>query len=240
MQEVKKLEDLNIPVSQSTSHIAETVVSSIHEAEAPLYIEFSNKNKKDLKETFRNVDFKNPKEGRYAKIFNNYVKKFEEKARDKGIGILMTGNPGTGKTFFANCIWNELKHKNRVYKTSFGKYVREIQKKFEEDKYLERIKRADLIILDDLGNEYFKDDERGSWKKEVLFNLFNTIYENEISLIITTNLNEEELKKFLEIKGSYKVYDRILEKCTAFNFDWESRRAKLYEAEMKELFKIEV
>ena len=59
---------------------------------------------------------------RYAKIFNNYVKKFEEKARDKGIGILMTGNPGTGKTFFANCIWNELKHKNRVYKTSFGKW----------------------------------------------------------------------------------------------------------------------
>ena len=73
MQEVKKLEDLNIPVSQSTSHIAETVVSSIHETEAPLYIEFSNKNKKDLKETFRNVVFKNPKEGRYAKIFNNYA-----------------------------------------------------------------------------------------------------------------------------------------------------------------------
>ena len=99
MQEVKKLEDLNIPVSQSTNHIAETVVSSIHEAEAPLYIEFSNKNKKDLKETFRNVDFKNPKEGRYAKRFNNYVKKFEEKARDKGIGILMTGNPEQERPF---------------------------------------------------------------------------------------------------------------------------------------------
>ena len=56
MQEVKKLEDLNIPVSQSTSHIAETVVSSIHEAEAPLYIEFSNKNKKDLKGNIRRID----------------------------------------------------------------------------------------------------------------------------------------------------------------------------------------
>ena len=68
----------------------------------------------------------------------------------------------------------------------------------------------------------------------------NELIKVEISLIITTNLNEEELKKFLEIKGSHKVYDRILEKCTAFNFDWESRRAKLYETEMKELFKIEV
>ena len=38
--------------------------------------------------------------------------------------------------------------------------------------------------------EYFKDDERGSWKKEVLFNLFNTIYENEI----------QQLKKLFEEK----------------------------------------
>ena len=49
---------------------------------------------------------------------------------------------------------------------------------------------------------------------------------------------EKEEKREFESKSSHKVYDRILEKCTAFNFDWESRRAKLYETEMKELFRL--
>ena len=234
MQEVKALAEMGLSIPDSKSdHMAETVVSALNEIEAQDYITYSNVSKKDLKETFRNIKNLNEKAGKYAKLFLNYVKFFEEKAKEPGIGIIMSGTPGTGKTYFANCIWNELKQKHKIYKTSFGKYVREIQ-----DKFLARVKKADLIILDDLGNEYFKDDKNGSWKKEVLFNLFNTIYENEICLIITTNLDEQQLKEFFEIKGSYKVYDRILERCAGFYFDWESRRAKLYEKELTELFQL--
>ena len=224
---------------QSDKSIVEIVGTeeiSVREQGAVDYDKYSNINKKDLRETFKNVVIKNDTEGKHAKKFNNYVKLFKEKAREKGIGILMVGNHGTGKTYYSNCIWNELHKSNKVYKTTFSKYVRDVQDKFEEEKYLNIVKNADLVILDDLGNEYFKDDEKGSWKKEILFNLFQTIYENEISLIITTNLNEAKMKEFLEVKGSNKVYDRILERCAAFPFNWESRRPKLYENELKELF----
>lgn len=242
MAEVKKLEEMGLNTLDSKSNLYEVngiVTKDTRSVSADEYYKMSKKSKKDLRETFTNINNLKETEGKYAKMFNGYVTKFEEKAKSKGIGIIMSGNPGTGKTFFSNCIWNELRLRNKVYKTSFGKYVRDIQNKFEEDKYLNIVKNADLVILDDLGNEYFKDDEKGSWKKEVLFNLFDTIYENEICLIITTNLDETKLKEFLEIKGSHKVYDRILERCAGFEFNWESRRAKLYEDELRAVFAID-
>ena len=243
MQEVKTLGETGTLITTDSKYkeLIErvgTVENNINQSEAAEYIKHSSVSKKDIKETFKDTKRLNEKAGKFAKIFLNYVQNFEEKAKEKGIGIIMSGNPGTGKTYFANCIWNALKEKHKVYKTSFGKYVREIQDKFEEDRFLDRVKNADLIILDDLGNEYFKEDKNGSWKKEVLFNLFNTIYENEICLIITTNLNEQQLKEFFEIKKSYKVYDRILERCAGFEFDWESRRPDLYKKELTELFRL--
>ena len=236
---ITKLSQMGSTIPVSPSDLSKMVGIEnvdIPKQEAETYDKYSNINKKDLRETFLNVAVENSTEGKYAKKFNNYVKFFKEKAKDKGIGIMMVGEHGTGKTYYSNCIWNELHKNNKVYKTTFGKYVRDIQDKFEEDKYLKLIKNSDLVILDDLGSEHIKSDEKGSWKKEVLFNLFQTIYENEICLIITTNLNEEKMKEFLEIKGSDKVYDRILERCVAFNFDWKSRRPKLYEKEFTELF----
>lgn len=42
----------------------------------------------------------------------------EEKARDKGIGILMDWKPRQERPFL-NCIWNELKHKTEFIKLLF-------------------------------------------------------------------------------------------------------------------------
>ena len=102
MSEIKKLGEmgLNTLDSKSSSHISEIVVNDNRVTDAEEYYKLSTKSKKDLRETFPKIKNLNETEGRFAKIFNNYVLRFEEKAKPRGIGIIMSGNPGTGKTFF--------------------------------------------------------------------------------------------------------------------------------------------
>ena len=185
------------------------------------------------KSIFKNANFKNEKEEKYSKSFYKYCKNFE-KAKETGIGILMFGNAGTGKTFFTDCIYNELKEQNIIYKTTLSYYLQSIKDAFNsksENWNLNMLKEVDLIILDDIGNERLTD-----WGMEHLYNLFNFIYTNKKSMIINTNLSLFELEEYLLIKKSNKLTDRISELCKIFNFDWESRRSELNKELFSEIF----
>lgn len=189
--------------------------------------------KNTLTSIFKNSIFKNDKEKQYSKSFYKYCKNFE-KAKNNGIGILMYGNPGTGKTFLTDCIYNELKNENVVYKTTLSYYLQRIKDLFNsktEDWILNMLHEVDLIILDDVGNERLTD-----WSMEHLYNLFNFIYTNKKSLIINTNLSLFELEEFLTIKKSNKLTDRISELCKIFHFDWDSRRSELNKELFKDIF----
>ena len=185
------------------------------------------------KSIFKNANFKNEKEEKYTKSFYKYCKNFE-KAKEMGIGILMYGNAGTGKTFLTDCIYNELKSTNVIYKTTLSYYLQSIKDSFHsksEDWILNLLHEIDLIILDDVGNERLTE-----WSMEHLYNLFNFIYTNKKPLIINTNLSLFELEEFFSIRKSNKLTDRISELCKIFNFDWESRRSELNKEIFKELF----
>ncbi len=67
---------------------------------------------------------------------------------------------------------------------------------------------------------------------ERVYNLLNTAYEEKISLIIDTNLDDQQLENFLNIRGSSKLMSRLKAKCKKFVFDWEDRRVN----ENKEYF----
>ena len=51
----------------------------------------------DWHKRFENAEVKTPEEIEYKKSFEKYCKNFET-IKQKGLGILMSGNPGTGKT----------------------------------------------------------------------------------------------------------------------------------------------
>jgi DNA replication protein DnaC len=70
---------------------------------------------KVVKGNFENVVLNSKTEEKYYKELLNYCKVFDEVKVD-GIGILLTGNPGTGKSFYTSCIYNELKDKYKVYR----------------------------------------------------------------------------------------------------------------------------
>lgn len=208
------------------SHMAETIVLNSKDVEIFKYQGISYKTKKYNESTFDNIIIKNDTEKEYYKRFKNFCKNFEE-LKEKGIGILLQGSEGTGKTLYSYAISNELDKKYKVYRTPLSFYLDDIKTDFDEKYYLNLVKEADLLIINDIGNESLKD-----WAMERVYNLLNTAYEEKISLIIDTNLDDQQLENFLNIRGSSKLMSRLKAKCKKFVFDWEDRRVN----ENKEYF----
>lgn len=160
----------------------------------------------------------------YIKI-KKYVLGFDEvlKLND---GLLFKGNCGTGKTFLANCICNFLTDKGyAVLSFKLADYLRVLREDFEkktgiEGKLLEAIKEADLLFIDDLGSEKVSED----WGKEKIYSLIDTRYGARKPILITTNLNAQEMIEFLRYKNTDKIVDRINEMVKVFDFTWESKR----------------
>ena len=180
---------------------------------------------------FSNSVPKNDIEKSYLESFKKYCDNFE-KAKEIGVGLLLTGNAGTGKTFYSNCISNELKSKGfTVLSFNISGYMQELKKEFKEEQLLESIKSVDLVIIDDVGSEVLSE-----FTKEKMFNLFNTIYLEKKPCIVTTNNNARELEEHFRINGSGKILDRLLELCKPFKFDWKSRRQEIGQEKFKDLF----
>ena len=200
------------------------------------YMSLSKLTEQDWHKRFENAEVKTPEEIEFKKSFERYCKNFET-IKQKGLGILMSGNPGTGKTYYTTCIMNALNQKHLVYKTTLSDLLEEIRKSYksfenENDDFLfSRLSKAELIIFDDLGNEFLSD-----WGKEKMFMILNFLYENDKSMIINSNLDYEQLEEFLKINGSDKLMDRIKSKCKKYLFNWESRRKDLYKKDFEELY----
>jgi len=200
------------------------------------YMELSRLTEQDWYKRFENAKILSSQEKEFKKSFEKYCENFEV-IKKKGLGIVMIGNPGTGKTFYTNCIMNALNSKYLVYRTSLSALLEEIRESYkkrndEDDGFLlERLSKAELVIFDDLGNEFLSD-----WGKEKMFTILNFLYENDKSMIINSNLDYTQLEEFLKINGSDKLMDRIKSKCKKYLFNWESRRKDLYKKDFEELY----
>lgn len=166
--------------------------------------------------TFEVDDRKNPA---ISDAMMRYVENFAE-FRKEGRGLLLYGNVGTGKTFYAACIANKLIDKNyKVYMTNFESLVNQLQGKFEgKQEFINSLNKYSLLIIDDLGAERKSEFMQGQ-----VYNIIDARYRSGLPFIITTNLTAEELKKPQDI-GYSRIYDRILERCFPVKVDGVSRR----------------
>lgn len=143
-------------------------------------------------------------------------------------GLLLTGPVGAGKTHLAAAIANSLIDK--LYSVYFGNvvdimsFIRSTYSKesslTEEEAVNIMTREVDLFIIDDLGKENNTENTLA-----LLYQLINRVYDNEKSIVITTNYNSTDLVRKLGERGQ-AIVSRITEMCEPVIFKGEDWRMK--------------
>lgn len=168
-------------------------------------------------------------------IAKRYVECFGEMEK-RHQGLLFWGNTGTGKSYTAATIANELLNRTvSVIMTSFVKIIDEIQRQSfdnNEQSYIDRLNGAKLLIIDDLGAERGTD-----YAMEKVYDIIDSRYRSGKPAIFTTNLTMREMKECTDIRYN-RIYDRIFEMCYPVKFEgmsWRKRNAAERYADTKEI-----
>lgn len=132
-------------------------------------------------------------------------------------GLLFTGQVGSGKTFLACCIANELLAKGKAVLFAvvpdlldqirstydFGRNFDDIT----EFDILDTAKQVPLLILDDLGAHNYTE-----WTRNKIYSIVNYRLNHRLPIIVTTNIIPEELEKYL----GERTTSRLLEMCRPY------------------------
>lgn len=168
--------------------------------------------------TFANDDGTDPKT---MSVARRYVDNFLE-MKKRGKGLLLYGTVGTGKTYAAACIANELISQGRpCLVTNFARITNTLQGMFEgKQRYLDDFNRLDLLVIDDLASE--RDT---SYMNEMIFNIIDSRYRSGKPLIVTSNLTKADLRAPGSIERQ-RIYSRLLEMCVPVEVKGGDRRQK--------------
>ena len=186
---------------------------------------------KSLREyTFANDKGYNPE----MQKAHDYVVHWSE-MKAKSIGLLLWGDVGTGKSFFAGCIANALLEQGvPVLMTNFSRILNAPSGLYSEEKnqYIDSLNQYSLLIIDDLGIERSTE-----FALEQVFNVIDSRYRSKLPLIVTTNMTLEELKNPQDLTRS-RIYDRVLERCVPLRINNQNIRKRNAAESMKEARKI--
>lgn len=154
-------------------------------------------------------------------IARKYVANFNA-MREQGTGLLLCGQVGTGKSFLAAAIANELISQGTpCLMTNFSRIISRVSEKFGGDqKYLDDLNRFDLLIIDDLGAER---DSDFTWEK--VMNVIDARYRAGLPIIITTNLGPKDFADRGDIRRQ-RVFSRLKEMCICLEVNGADRRSK--------------
>lgn len=154
-------------------------------------------------------------------IARKYVANFDA-MRSQGTGLLLCGPVGTGKSFLAAAIANDLISQGTpCLMTNFSRIISRISEKFGGDqKYIDNLNRFDLLIIDDLGAER---DSEYMWEK--VMDVIDARYRAGLPLIVTTNLNPKDLYDPSDIRRQ-RIFSRLKEMCIFLEVNGADRRSK--------------
>ena len=166
--------------------------------------------------TFANDNGQNP----VMEKAHAYVEHWKEAYRDN-TGLLLFGDVGTGKSFFAGCIANALLDRDvPVLMTNFPSILNRLTGVFAEDRaaFIASLDDYSLLVIDDLGVE--RDTP---YVLETVYLVIDERYKSGKPFIITTNLSLEELRNPADLEHG-RIYDRIMERCVPVVFSGKNYR----------------
>ena len=155
--------------------------------------------------------------------------------KQDGIGLLLFGDVGTGKSYAAGCIANALVDRlESVLFVGMSDVVNRMQGNFgsDRDHYMKSLMRPDLLILDDLGAE-----RNTSFGKERVFDVVDKRLLTGKPMIVTTNIPLSVMKQAADLDDR-RIFDRILEVCVPIRFDGENFRKGSASANVKKAAKL--
>jgi DNA replication protein DnaC len=116
---------------------------------------------------------------------------------DRGRGLWFFGDVGTGKTSLAMLVSKAALEAGRsVAIYSVPRLLADIKDTYEDDSgrsytdLFDRLCQVDVLHLDDLGAE-----KRTEWVLEQLYSIVNERWQNERSIVVTSNLGVDELRE---------------------------------------------
>lgn len=149
---------------------------------------------------FESDNGKNPNMSRAKCYVDRWNKMLSE-----NIGLLLWGEVGTGKSYFAACIANALVEQCvSVIMTNFATILNDLFSCDDKNKYINRLNKSSLLIIDDLGIE-----RNTEYALEQVYNIIDARYKSNKPFIITTNLTLTELKHPVDTTHK-RIYDRVL------------------------------
>ncbi|HGI3069403.1 TPA: ATP-binding protein [Streptococcus agalactiae] len=170
--------------------------------------------------------------GQAYKVAYNYAKNFEQMKEDN-VGLLFYGDVGSGKTYLACSIANELieREQVKVKIMNLSQVINQIQKsafKLDSNEIISNLSNIPLLILDDLGIE--RDT---SYAREQVYNIINSRYLKSRPTIFTTNLSLEIIQNPNIDLEYQRIYSRILEMTIPVKVTGEDFRRKIQQEKLR-------
>lgn len=182
--------------------------------------------------TFENWDF----EKGDRKLYNlgtKYIENFKE-IKEEGLGLLITGGVGNGKSYLSFAIANGLLKKGvPVVCISINGLLERIKETYSiwgkegEWEIIKLLGNADLLVIDDLGTE-----QNTEWSISKIYTIIDSRYRNKLPTVVTTNYPVDILKD----RYGERTVDRLIEMCTTIESKGNSIR-KINALENKESLK---
>ena len=169
----------------------------------------------------------------YIDEFENVL--YRRPPYDSQNGLLFYGKPGTGKTYIAACIANELIERNFTVKFV---NLPEVVEKISNSPFSERenlfqdiVIRPNLLIIDDIGIERATE-----YMTEQIYKIIDSRYSVRKPMIVTSNKTPKDMFE-AETVMAQRIYSRVLECCYAVKVDAENARKEVIRGARNELSK---
>lgn len=164
-------------------------------------------------------EYDDSKDSKASMMCRKYAENFSE-FKKSGKGLILFGGVGTGKTYLASCIANELIDRSiPCMVTNFTRIINTLQGMFDgKQEYLDSLNEFDLLVIDDLGIE-----RNTEYVNELVYNIIDARYRSGKPMIVTTNLKLSDLHNATETSKA-RIYSRIIEMCLPVLVDGEDRR----------------